>query len=263
MALSKVTDLFRALDSKTVTCEHHGDYISRLMRIPGKDEPIWSGCDECQREQVRQEDRRMAEESKQQMEQQRISRILGRAAIPQRFLDRTFDNFTVENDGQRKAFSASKRYADDWRSNRKEGRCLIMVGDPGTGKTHLAIAIAREVMNQGGTAMFTRAHEAISTIMETYRRDSPKSERQVLDEFRKPDLLIIDEVGRQRGTDNERMMLFEIINRRYDDEKPTLLISNLNLEKLRGYIDEATEDRLRERGGRVIVFDWESWRTKV
>ena len=111
--------------------------------------------------------------------------------------------------------------------------------------------------------MFCRAHEAISAITETYSRDSKKTERQALDEFRKPDLLIIDEVGRQRGTDNERMMLFEIINRRYDDEKPTLLISNLNLEKLRGYIDAATEDRLRERGGRVITFDWESMRGEL
>lgn len=262
MAPSNVREMFKPLDTKTDNCPSHGEYQSNLMQYPGRD-PVWSGCPACFKEETQRQDREMAKQSQHEAEQRRVADILGRAAIPQRFLDRSFDNFKTDNEGQKKALSAASRYAREWKQNRKDGRCLIMVGSPGTGKTHLAIAIAREVMELGQTAMFVRAHEAISTIMETYSRDNPRTERQALDQYRRPDLLIIDEVGRQRGSDHERMMLFEIINRRYDDEKPTLIISNYNLEKLREYIDSATEDRLRERGGRVIAFDWESWRSKV
>lgn len=264
MALSnKIANMFRPLDSKKAQCDIHGEYTSNLMKLPNKPEGAWSGCQYCLQDHVKEQDQKISHAAQKAQEQMRVNAVLGRAAIPKRFLSRNLSNFEVTNDGQAKALSAATRYANEWESNLKDGRCLIMVGLPGTGKTHLAIGIALEVMESGYTAMFCRAHEAISTITDTYSRDSKKTERQALDEFRKPDLLIIDEVGRQRGTDNERMMLFEIINRRYDDEKPTLLISNLNLEKLRGYIDAATEDRLRERGGRVITFDWPSMRGQI
>lgn len=264
MALSnKIANMFKPLDSKPANCEKHGDYTSNLVKLPNKPEGAWSGCVQCLQDHVKEQDKQIAQEAHKQQEQMRVNRVLGRAAIPKRFLNRNLSNYKATNEGQAKALSAATRYANEWVNNLQDGRCLIMVGLPGTGKTHLAIGIALEVMEQGYTAMFCRAHEAISAVTETYSRDNNKTERQALDEFRKPDLLIIDEVGRQRGTDNERMMLFEIINRRYDDEKPTLLISNLNLEKLRGYIDAATEDRLRESGGRVITFDWASMRGEL
>lgn len=263
MVLSKIQNLFNALDTKQANCEKHGEYTAKLFKFPSNPDPVWSGCHECEQEKIKQEDRQIAIANQKAQEQMRVNAIMGRAAIPKRFLDRNLSNFKVLNEGQQKALNAATRYAKEWESNFNDGRCLIMLGKPGTGKTHLAIGIAREIMETGYTAMFCRAHEAISTITETYSRDSAKTERQALDEFRKPDLLIIDEVGRQRGTDNERMMLFEIINRRYDDEKPTLLISNLNIEGLRGYIDAATEDRLRERDGRVITFDWPSMRGQL
>ncbi len=264
MALSnRVTSMFKPLDEKQAHCAKHGDYMSKLMQFPNKTDPVWSSCDQCLREDVKKQDQEMAAQQRKQQDQQRINEVLGRSAIPKRFLTRDLKNFTAELEGQKKALSAAARYAREWEQNLADGRCLMMVGRPGTGKTHLAIGIGREVMEKGGTALFCRAHEAISAITETYSKDSTKTERQALDEFKRPDLLIIDEVGRQRGTDNERMMLFEIINRRYDEEKPTLIISNLNLEGLRNYMDEATEDRLRERGGRVITFDWESWRSRV
>lgn len=262
-SMRNVAQLFKSLDSKTVVCDKHGQYQSDLMRLPGKDEPIWSGCIKCQREQVDQENAELARQARRQMEQSKVNQILGRAAIPQRFMDRSLDNYVVENKGQKKALSTAVRYVENWQDNRSAGRCLIMMGPPGTGKTHLAIGIARKVLELGGTSMFVRAHEAISRIMETYRRDSPQTERQVLDSFRKPDLLVIDEIGRQRGTDNERMMLFEIINRRYDDEKPTIIISNLDKEGVEHYMDEATIDRLRERNGIGIIFEWESYRSKL
>lgn len=254
---------FTSIDEKTVTCEKHGEFTASLLQFPGQKEPRWTTCQECFREQMKAEEKEMAIQLGKENKERKIRFALGRAAIPSRFADRQFDNYVCENEGQQKAFNSAMRYAEQWEEVKAAGRCLIMVGKPGTGKTHLAIAIARAVLATDDVAMYVRASEAISKVTETYSRDIQKTERQALDGFAVPDLLIIDEVGRQRGTDNERMILFEIINRRYEEGKPTIIISNLDLVGLRNYMDEATEDRLREGGGRAIDFNWESYRSRV
>jgi DNA replication protein DnaC len=74
------------------------------------------------------------------------------------------------------------------------------------------------------------------------------------------DLLILDEIGVQFGSETERNLLFDVLNERYEDCKPTLLLSNLPKQDVAKYLGERVMDRLREDGGRVVVFDWESHR---
>lgn len=64
----------------------------------------------------------------------------------------------------------------------------------------------------------------------------------------------------QNNTDNERNLLFSVLNERYEQIKPTILISNLKLSEIKAVIGERAFDRIRENGGRAFVFDWESWR---
>ena len=80
--------------------------------------------------------------------------------------------------------------------------------------------------------------------------------------FIRPDLLILDEVGVQFGSETEKMILFEIINGRYEQLKPTIVISNL-ADALTDYLGERVVDRLREGGGRMLIFDWPSYRRQA
>jgi DNA replication protein DnaC len=78
-----------------------------------------------------------------------------------------------------------------------------------------------------------------------------------------PDLLILDEVGVQFGSDTEKLLLFDVLNERYEQRKPTLLLSNLALDGVKAFLGERIYDRLREDGAEAVVFDWDSWRGRI
>ncbi|VFR32492.1 DNA replication protein DnaC [plant metagenome] len=98
------------------------------------------------------------------------------------------------------------------------------------------------------------------SIKDTYRRDSKENEADAIARLVEPDLLVLDEVGVQFGSETEKMYLFEIINGRYEALKPTIVISNLAKDALTEYLGERVVDRLREGGGRMVIFDWPSYR---
>jgi len=194
-------------------------------------------------------------ERKQKESQNAIDKNLDNAMIAPRFKDRTFDNFKIENDGQGKAVKASRWFLQ----NIEQSMGLIMIGNPGTGKNHLASAILTEaVKKHGKTALFTETLKIIRKIKESWRHDG-QTESQVIKSFIQPDILVIDEIGVQFGSETEKMFLTEIINDRYNHKKATILIGNVQVDELSIIIGERPLDRFRE-GGKVIVFDWNSYR---
>ena len=74
------------------------------------------------------------------------------------------------------------------------------------------------------------------------------------------EFLVIDEVGVQFGTETEKFIFYEVINRRYENVLPTVLISNLTSDELKTFIGDRAFDRFREDGGAILAFDWESYR---
>lgn len=99
----------------------------------------------------------------------------------------------------------------------------------------------------------------IAKIRDTWRRDSDKTERQVLDMFCTVDLLIVDEVGSQFDTDAERQQLFDVFDGRYERMKPTIAVSNLTVFDLVKVLGDRSYDRLRHQSA-VLTFDWSSHR---
>lgn len=255
---SGMTGLFK-FPQQPATCEKHGDYTAYMH--PNATE--WSGCGPClDAEQRAAMDAEYAERRR-EAEQQEKRRLIACAQIPLRFADRTIENFVAHTDGAKRALTVARSYVQDFEETRKEGASLIFCGGVGTGKTHLAIGIANAVLEMRLRVRFVSVMNAVRTVKETYNRDSDDTERQALNEFINPDLLVLDEVGVQFGSDTEKMILFEIINGRYEQMKPTVVISNLAKEALGEFIGERSIDRLRENGGRLVVFDWASYRRQA
>jgi DNA replication protein DnaC len=192
--------------------------------------------------------------------------MMGRAAIPPRFVNRSLRNYTADTDGQKRALSVCQRYAATFTKDggaKENGTCLILAGNPGTGKTHLAAGVANYLLENGSTAVYSTAMTAIRAIRETWQNKTGKTESQVIQDFVKPDLLILDEIGVQHGTEAEKLHLFDLINARYEAVKPTLIISNLELDAVEQFIGERAFDRLREGGGKAVSFDWGSSRKRA
>lgn len=258
--------MFDVIRTETLTCDiHNVTYEAKTVKLAGRE--ITDLCPECQAEQeAKNEQARIAEQRAQaaQCLQRQVERRFHMSALPPRYLTRTFDNYRAETDGQMKALAVTKRYADNFDHCLETGAGMILAGRPGTGKTHLACAIANQLIQEGRTALFITVAAMLRMIRETYgNRDGGKTEQQVINELRQIDLLIIDEVGVQRGTEAEEHLLFEVLNERNAYYRPTVMISNLNAKEMTAYVGERSMDRMREGGGKFVAFDWDSYRTKV
>lgn len=186
--------------------------------------------------------------------------LLGSANIPPRFVSASFETFKATTQPAKHNLTVCQQFVETWDDRKNAGEGLVLCGTPGTGKTHLAVSIAREVAGELQQSVFiTTAARIIRAFRRTWAGNSEFSELDVLVKYCEPDLLVIDEIGVQYGTDSERNILFEVINDRYEDLLPTILVSNLPLNELSEMLGDRTLDRLLQ-GGTVLTFNWPTYR---
>lgn len=249
-------------ETAIVTCEKHGEYTATTTTTIWKIGPPheWTTpCPAC--EQEREERRAQAEAE--YLERQRRQRIAGnreRANIPERFAGSTFENYVASTTGQQRALSVSRAFAENFDAIRKTGSSLTFCGGPGCGKTHLACAIANHLLNSERKVIYTQAIELVRAIRDTWRRDSSESETTVIARYRSTDLLIVDEIGVQFGSEAEKAQLFDVLDGRYREMRPSLIISNLSEKGLQECLGPRVFDRLMEIDSTMVLFNWGSYR---
>lgn len=252
----------RGADSKetlgevTKTCDTHGDYLSAGTRYFGKRE-IWTNCPDCVEAKLA-EDRKAESEAAADRQQAHIAALIDQACIPARFIGRNFDNFRAETKSQATALNFAKEYAESFERNLKNGTGLIFSGFPGTGKSHLAAAILQSVM-PAHCGLYITCMGLIRAVRGTWRKESEKSETEILRTFGTVPLLVLDEIGVQYGTDGEQTILFDVLDRRYREMMPTILLTNQAKQGFKDFIGERSFDRLVETS-RWVAFDWDSYR---
>lgn len=237
-------------------CEIHGEFTDICFM-----KNFWRKCPDCNK--IRSDAENAKQESiKRNEERRQWNEKIGNAGIPERFITRTLSTYQADdkNDKQVRVLKFCTEYAENFSDHKKTGLSFLMLGLPGTGKTHLSIGIALEIMKQGRSAVFTSASRMLRAVKDTYHKESYFSEKQVLAVYETCDLLILDEVGVQTGSDYEKNIIFDVINSRYENVRPTIILSNLSIDECKLYLGERVFDRMREGGGKAFLLDWPSYR---
>lgn len=153
----------------------------------------------------------------------------------------TFETFLPDGVGMdeeerqnlRRAFEKARLFA-----SHPEG-WILFTGTYGCGKTHLAAAIAQEVLSQGQSALFVVVPDLLDHLRAAFGPNSETSFDERFDTIRQTPLLILDDLGAQSATPWAKEKLFQILNYRYVVRLPTVITTNLGLNEI--------EPRLRSR----------------
>lgn len=245
---------------KLLVCAAHGEYQSKNLSALGRE--VWSKCPICKQERLTKEaaEKSIAEATQKAQE---WTRKLGEACIPLRLTERSFENFVPDTPERMSVLEMSMAYARDIDVVSAFGRSLIFFGAPGTGKGHLAAAIAMHWIANGKTAMFATVQRFLRRVKDTWNKGGRETEAEIVKIFADVDLLVLDEVGVQFGSDTERNLMFDLLNERYNNRRPTILISNLEVEQIHDFLGFRVMDRLSEDGGSCIRFKGESFRMRA
>jgi DNA replication protein DnaC len=245
------------LGERDAACETHGPFVSKGVRLNIINKEIWSQCPECASDREKAE-RRAEAEARAARERERLEGLIRASGIPARLKGCTFSTYNAASDGQKHALQVAMDYARDFRRHAKTGESLIFAGRPGTGKGHLAAAIMQALMPEH-LPVYTTCLDMIRSVRDTWRKDSKYSESQVLQEYEDAELLIIDEIGVQYGTDGEQTVIFDVLDRRYRQMRPTVFITNQDRTGFTQFIGERSFDRLKQTA-KWVAFDWASYR---
>lgn len=172
------------------------------------------------------------------------------SGVPPRFAECSFFNFECRSENEKHIFQKVYNFVSQ---EHNEG-VLLMTGAKGTGKTHLGTAAVRDTQGR-----YISMEDLIYKVESSLNFKSHQTEEEVFNDYSTVKFLVIDEVGRSLKREKEIEILSYILRKRYDNQLPTIVISNLEKKVLMKNLGEAVVDRLRETAT-SIEFTGESYR---
>ena len=208
--------------------------------------------------------------------------MLKNIEIPKRFENKTFENFDDSRLKFNKDNPAEKvrEYTNTFKERLAKGDWLILSGSYGLGKTHLAIAAAKEILyyfaekyyennehstNYSGASKkitFIPSSELIQEIRDSYDSDM-RDERSIMNKYKTVPLLILDDLGTEKASDWQKEKIYNILNHRYLQMFPTIITTNLGSKGLKDQVSERVVERMIEAAGNgryLWKFKGESYR---
>lgn len=220
---------------------------------------------QCDVEKAKREE----EESRKAEMKREIKQLLRNSLLGERYKNAFFETTrTGENNTFDTAFKRCKNYCEVSSKVLENGYGIYLWGNSGTGKTHLTACMVNELSKQHRPTLFTNFFEISQIIRGTFK-SSTDSEANMIEKIANIDFLFIDDLGTEKVTKNGednwlQEKIFEILNKRYNNKKPTIFTSNYSLEELmneRGLM-EKTVDRILEMSSLILKVEGGSYRIK-
>lgn len=177
--------------------------------------------------------RMLEEERKLELMQEfsrRVEKIIKNSKMSKRNLSYKFENFEP-NTSNKKVFNNFKNYSEKL-VNGIEKKGLILVGNNGVGKTHLACSIANKLIENGIPVIYGTLINLLAELKNSYEIDNSISEMEIIKLYENVDLLIIDDLGKEKPSEWGLEKLFTIINSRYENNLPVIITTNYNQNSL-------------------------------
>lgn len=182
---------------------------------------------ECRKAEMELEERRRQEREAMEL----VGKLRGRSLMDDKFRDQTFDTFRTTKDNER-ALKLCRRYSDGFEQMVEKNQGLLFWGDVGTGKTFSAACIANALLDRRIPVVMTSFVKLLESV-QGFREDEEKLMRQL----NRAKLLIIDDLGAERGTDFALEKVYNIVDSRYRSRLPMILTTNLDLEEMKRVTD--------------------------
>lgn len=216
-------------------------------------QPLWRRSEDgvimptpcaCRQKQIDEYERR-EKERKRRAKADRINKLFENSRLKKRFRKRTFESFRTSAKTL-KAYQKALSYAQNFEKYASRGHGLFFYGGYGSGKTHLSAAITNYLVPQGHSVIFATAPDILLKLRDAYGDNGQmkNSEYLLIKSLSECDLLILDDVGKEKTTDWASEKFYSIINARYEDELPTIITSNLTPVEI--------EPKLGEAGGAIF-----------
>ena len=183
---------------------------------------------------------------------ERVSVLFARSRVPERHKTRAstrsgrFEKWAVKESDLRMAILQPR------------GSTNMLIGLRGNGKTQMAVEAVRFASGRLKSSLFVTAEHFFVDLKASYKH-AIKTERDVIDDYRKPRLLVLDEMDGTKWDDWENQKFVELMNCRYGDMTDTILIANWTLAEFEKVVSAKVRSRIKETG-RIVNCDWPSFR---
>lgn len=182
--------------------------------------------------------------------QQRLEepeKLLEESNLGERFKGRTFASFDAKRD--REAFDACSRYAKDEKLMERKLNSLLIAGGYGSGKTHLAAAVTKALTERGIRVLFGTAIEHFDNVRTDFEHTGLNRH---LAKMKSANVLVIDDLGKEKKSDWTKQVLFDVVNYRYEHKLPIIITTNLisedgtDFSALANHVEGAVYSRICE-----------------
>ena len=160
------------------------------------------------------------------LSESRAERLEERAQIPPLYRNASFENFKTEGVQElRSVMNDVRTYADTFPVGPFPG--LLLIGEPGTGKTHLAVAALRRIMQKGHEGVFTDYQTLLDRIRAGFDSSSNSSNKEAYRMALDSEVLLLDDLGAHRVIDWVQDTVTSIVTHRCNNRKPLIATTNL------------------------------------